>query len=311
MPESARVLAGRPTRAICTALPLLVLFPEPARAHDLAHDPAELWRWWTFSPDVVVPILLATFLYIVGATRLRRRSRRRAALRTRAVVCYAAGTLALIAALVSPIAALGTRLLSAHMLQHVLLMLVAAPLLVLGRPLVAMPWALPRGARRGLGHELARPAVRRSWRVFSNPYLVWVMHAAAIWLWHAPPLYQATLQSSLVHALQHMSFFGTALLFWWSAFEFGQHRSRAGTGVLYLFTTAVHGSVLGALLTFSTTIWYPVYALRAPVWGLTALEDQQLGGLLMWVPAGLIYLIAALATLATLFHAEESASTAR
>lgn len=304
MHVSANVV-GSPARAVCTALALLALWPQAVRAHDRWQDPTALWSWWTTSPDVVVPIVVATFLYVVGARRLRRRSRHHTALGARAIFCYAAGTLFLIVALVSPLAALGARLMSAHMLQHVLLMLVAAPLLVLGRPLVAMAWAFPRGVRLRLGFTLTRPAVRRSWRVLSNPYYIWVMHAAAVWLWHAPPLYEATLHSSLVHALQHVSFFGTALLFWWAALEFGRRRSRAGAGVLYLFTTAVHGSVLGALLTFSTAIWYPAYAIGAPEWGLTALEDQQLGGLLMWVPAGLIYLVAALAMLATLFHSDE------
>ncbi len=306
MHVSACVL-GRPARALGTALALITLLPQTARAHGRSHDPAALWSWWTLSPDVVVPIVLATLLYMVGARRLRHRSRHNAALGTRSVLCYAAGTLFLIVALVSPLAALGGHLMSAHMLQHVLLMLVAAPLLVLGRPLVAMAWAFPRGFRLRLGRALTRPAVRRIWRAISNPYLIWVIHAAAVWLWHAPPLYEATLRSSVVHAFQHLSFFGTGLLFWWVALEFGRRRSRAGAGVLYLFTTAVHGSVLGALLTFSTTIWYPEYALRAPAWGLTALEDQQLGGLLMWVPAGLIYLIAALATMATLFHSNQEA----
>lgn len=307
---SARVV-GRPAHAVSTTLALLALLPQPAHAHDHSHDPAALWSWWTLSPDVVGPIVLATLLYAAGARRLRRRSRHHAALDTRAILSYVAGVLVLIVALVSPLAAVGAHLMSAHMMQHVLLMLVAAPLIVLGRPVVAMAWAFPRGVRRRLGRALTRPVVRRSWRAISNPYYVWVMHAAALWLWHAPPLYEATLRSSLVHALQHLSFFGTALLFWWAALEFGRRRSRAGTGVLYLFTTAVHGSVLGALLTFSTAIWYPAYALRAPAWGLTALEDQQLGGLLMWVPAGVIYLIAALATLATLFHSNESARVAR
>ncbi len=102
-----------------------------------------------------------------------------------------------------------------------------------------------------------------------------------------------------MHIAQHLSFFGTALLFWWAALEFSRHRRmNYGFGALYIFTTAVHSSLLGALLTFSLVIWYPVYAARTAAWGLSALEDQQLGGLVMWVPPGVIYLAATLALLA-------------
>jgi putative membrane protein len=256
---------------------------------------------------VVAPLVLATLLYATGAVRVRRRSRHGAALPTRAVACYAAGILALVVALISPLDTLGAHLFSAHMLQHVLLMLVAAPLLVLGRPLMVMMWALSPGARLTAASLVTGARFRRTWELVANPYVVWVIHAAAVWIWHAPVLYEATLRSEVVHALQHISFFGTALLFWWSALELGRRRARAGAGVLYIFTTALHGSILGALLTFSTVVWYPVYASSAPAWGLTILEDQQMGGLVMWIPAGAIYLVAALASLATLLQGERGA----
>jgi putative membrane protein len=113
-------------------------------------------------------------------------------------------------------------------------------------------------------------------------------------LWHAPALFAWTLRSDAVHALQHISFLGTALLFWWTLIW--RHGGRLGYGqaFLYIFTTAVHTSVLGALLTFAPTVWYTPYASTAPEWGLTALQDQQLGGLIMWVPAGVLLVIVAL-----------------
>ena|SRR5438067_7220793 len=102
------------------------------------------------------------------------------------------------------------------------------------------------------------------------------------------------LSSDLVHAAQHISFFGTALLFWWALLH--RHGGRLGYGgaILYVFTTAIHTSVLGAWLTFSPRIWYPPYLQTAPSWHLTALEDQQLGGLIMWIPAGTLLTIVAL-----------------
>ena len=116
----------------------------------------------------------------------------------------------------------------------------------------------------------------------------------ALWLWHAPPLFEASLRSEGVHTLQHISLLATALLFWWSVLGTAK-RGAQGGALVSLFTTMVHTGALGALLTLSSAVWYPSYAPTAPVFGLTAPEDQQLGGLIMWVPAGLVYVIVGLA----------------
>jgi cytochrome c oxidase assembly factor CtaG len=129
--------------------------------------------------------------------------------------------------------------------------------------------------------------------------MAWTLHAVAIWLWHAPKLYQATLSSETMHTVQHVSFLGTALLFWWALLHGVPSRLARPATVIYLFTTAVHTSLLGALLTFAPRLWYPLYDATTAPWGLTPLEDQQLAGVIMWVPAGLSYLIAALALAAT------------
>ena len=129
----------------------------------------------------------------------------------------------------------------------------------------------------------------KGWQALTNPFTAWTIHAVAIWMWHAPELFQSALSSDLAHTAQHLSFFLSALLFWWSLFH------THGSSVLYLFTTAIHTSILGALLTFAPAVWYPAYAATAPHWGLTPLEDQQIGGLIMWIPAGLVYVGAGLA----------------
>jgi cytochrome c oxidase assembly factor CtaG/cytochrome c2 len=179
------------------------------------------------------------------------------------------------------------------MIQHEVLMLVAAPLLVLGRPLPLFLRALPLLWRRQLG-KLGK-SLRGSWRVLTQPLVAWTLHAAALWIWHIPRLFQATLTSELAHAWQHLSFFGTALCFWWALLSGHQERQGYGVAVLAVFTTALHSSLLGALLTFAPTPWYPAYAHTTAAWGLTPREDQQLGGLVMWIPAGVVYLLAALA----------------
>ena len=137
-----------------------------------------------------------------------------------------------------------------------------------------------------------------------------MVHGAAIWIWHAPALYQATLTSDFVHALQHLSFFGTALLFWWTIIHAHAPGGRAravsfGTAVLLLFGTALHSGALGALLTFSRALWYPAYGSTARAWGLNPVEDQQLAGLVMWIPATFAYLIAALFLFAGWLRASE------
>jgi putative membrane protein len=272
--------------------------------HALMHPailPGELWRAWTLAPGVVFPIIAALLLYARGLQRVWRQAGEGRGVRHWQAWCFAGGMLALTLTLVSPLHALGGALFSAHMTQHVLLMGVAAPLIVLGAPLTAFTWALPYGGRRTVGHALGSGPVRSLWQFLTTPAVAWLLHAAAIWIWHAPPLYTATLSSELAHTAQHGSFFLTALLFWWALRE----RPRHGLAVLYLFTTALHSSLLGALLAFSPDVFYTPYESTAPAWGYSALEDQQIGGLIMWVPAGLVYFGAALALLASWMRQSE------
>jgi cytochrome c oxidase assembly factor CtaG len=137
--------------------------------------------------------------------------------------------------------------------------------------------------------------VQKVWRAVTHPLAAWAIHAAALWVWHMPALFQATLKSDLVHTLQHLSFLGSALLFWWALIHGRRGLMGYGAAVLYMFTTSLHSGVLGALITFARSAWYPAYANSTASWGLTPLEDQQLGGLIMWIPAGLVYVVAALA----------------
>ncbi len=248
---------------------------------------------------VVASLLLSAGLYIRGVQAVWRNAGFGHGVFQWEVVAFAAGWVTLALSLVSPLHQLGGVLFSAHMAQHELLMVVAAPLLVLGRPVIAFLWALPLSWRRSLGTWSTASPVSRTWSVITLPSMAWALHAVAIWLWHAPSLYQATLGSEMVHTIQHVSFLGTALLFWWALLHGVQARLARPAAVIYLFTTAGHTSLLGALLTFSPRLWYPLYDSTTAPWGLTPLEDQQLAGVIMWVPAGLAYLIAALALAAT------------
>ena len=224
-------------------------------------------------------------------------------------MAFAGGWLALHVALVSPLDASGKALFSAHMVQHLVLILIAAPLLVSGSPLIAFLWALPtRKSRHTVGRWWRNAgSARAAWAALSQPLLVWFLYAFFLWIWHLPSLYQAALDSQWIHDIEHLSFLGTALLFWWTLIQpAGPRRLSYGAGILFVFTTALHSSVLGALITFAQTILYPAYVSTVPAWGLTPLEDQQLAGLIMWIPPGVLYLLIALTLFALWLHAVEA-----
>ncbi|HEU4565689.1 MAG TPA: cytochrome c oxidase assembly protein, partial [Gemmatimonadaceae bacterium] len=249
-------------------------------------------------------------LYAVGTRRLWRAAGAGHGVKRWQAAAFWAGWLTLVIALVSPLHPLGEALFSAHMVQHELLMVVAAPLLVLGRPIVPMLWALPIRWRRTVGGWGKRRVVSVPWRFLTAPLAAFALHGVALWLWHVPRLYEETLFSEGMHALQHASFLLTALLFWWALIHGREGRLGYGAAVLYLFGTMLHTGALGALLTFSSTLWYPAYGGAAAAWGLTPLEAQELAGLVMWIPAGTSYLIAALALLARWMRLSEDRAVA-
>ncbi|VXB95332.1 cytochrome c oxidase assembly protein [Massilia sp. 9I] len=266
-----------------------------AQAHDVEQEVVakDVLRWGS-EWYVMALLALSLGLYVLGAARLWRRAHgSRAALR-RQFACFLGGWIVLALALASPIDGAGSLAFSAHMVQHELLMIVAGPLLVLGRPLGAWTWALPAAWRGGVGRATHGRLLSVFWREITRPLTAWLLHFAALWVWHVPFLFQAGLEDNNVHALQHASFLFTGLLFWWAVL--GKHRRSAarGAGIVYLFTTMMYTGALGALFTVSESIWYPAYGHNATYFGLTALEDQQLGGLIMWIPAGLVYLAAGL-----------------
>ena len=267
-----------------------------AAAHDgqpiLPHDLAGAW---SRDPWVIALLAVSLGLYVAGARRMHARAHRPLGGLRRRALLFAAGWLILALSLLSPLHALGGALLSAHMVQHELLLLVATPLLVLGQPVGPMLWAMSPSWRRKLGQVARRSTVRGVWRVTTRPLAAALIHGVAIWLWHAPVLYEAGLRSEGMHALQHLAFIGTAVLFWWAAL--GGRRRQSGEVLVALFVTALHTGALGALLAFGESLWYPAYAATTGPWGLSPLADQQLAGLIMWIPGGAVYLVVALSVI--------------
>jgi cytochrome c oxidase assembly factor CtaG len=265
----------------------------------------ELIRDWEFDPLVVLGLLLSGWLYLRGVHRLWKILGFAKGIRKWEVMCFWCGWIFTAIALISPLHALGHALFSSHMVQHEILMLISAPCFVLGRPMIAFLKALP-GEWAGMLARFGNSSPwQKFWRNITHPITAWIIHAVALWTWHIPSLFQATLDNDLVHSLQHTSFLFSALLFWWALMHGRGRMKDYGIAVLYVFTTAMHTGALGALITFAGTILYPDYATTTLAWHLTPLEDQQLGGLIMWVPAGLVYVIAGLALFAGWLRASE------
>lgn len=264
-----------------------------------------VWTTWSLDPLVLLAVALTGWGYLVGVRRLGR-----AGPGPWRAGAFAAGLVAVLIALVSPVERLAEVLLSGHMVQHLLLVMVAAPLLVTGLPRVPLTVALRGDVRRTLRRTGRRPWIRGVWRGVTQPVVVWVVATGVLWAWHAPPLYQSALSDDALHAVEHASLFGTAVLFWWVVLD-PRGRTRLGEGgeLVYLFAAGLQGGALGALFTFAPSPIYPAYAATAPAWGLSALTDQQLAGLIMWIPFGTVYLAVAATRFVGWLRASELAST--
>jgi putative membrane protein len=242
--------------------------------------------------NILAGLIAAAVAYAAGLRRLWRAGP--GAPSAGQAACFAAGLATVALALLSPLDTLAHGLFVAHMAQHMLLVMVAAPLLVLGAPGLPLAVSLAPDWRRRLGRLRHRPAVHGARDLLTRPLVAWAVHVGTLWAWHMPGPYQAALGNDLVHAVEHASFLATAVLFWWVVLSRqGRRRLAPGFAVLYLFAAALQGSALGALLTLAPAPLYPLQAASAPAWGPAPLADQQLAGLVMWVPADLVYLGAA------------------
>ena len=254
-----------------------------------ALQPHDLWGAWNLDPVVLAGLIVTAWLYRRGHVGGRVADVRRA-------WCFAGALLAVGVALISPLDAMSGVLASAHMVQHVLLVLVAAPLLALSAPASVLlrggALAVRRavaGWRRPLGLTHARLAPLR------HPIAVWLAHVVTVWFWHARVPYDAALSNGLVHVVEHASFLVTGVLFWNVVVGArGAARVSYGFGVILVFAMALQGVFLSVLLTFARTPWYAGYAGATTPWGLEQLADQQLAGAIMWVPAGVVYVAAGL-----------------
>jgi cytochrome c oxidase assembly factor CtaG len=239
----------------------------------------------------LVPLAVLLLLHAVGSVRLdrraSRRTRRRRALRATA---FLTGVLVLAVALSPPVDGVADRSVAAHMGQHLALLVAAPPLLVWSEPLPALLTALPPWLRRGLGKGAGLLTARGIG--IATVVAATEVHVGLMFLWHAPPLYDAAQADELTHAFEHVTFLASGLLFW-SCLARVARRGPGGCalGLAAVVAASVQSAVLGVLLTLSSTSWYDVPG--PPPFGLTRLADQQAAGAEMWVVAGGVYVIAA------------------
>lgn len=281
-----------------TLIIALLLAPGLAWAHTQEPSGREVGEW------VLISLLfIAGIWYAAGYAHVWRSSRAGRVALVRRGALFTGGWLVIAASLLSPLHELGGRSFTAHMIEHELLMLVAAPMIAFARPLGIFIWALPRSARRVLGAVSHRNWVASLWRGISSPLSASLFQAAMLWAWHAPLFFDAALRSELWHAAQHLSLVSSSLLFWWSINTASALRRKHGIAGFYLFFTSVHSALLGALMAFAESPWYLQYVRMgmSGTAGLTPLEDQQMAGLIMWVPGGTVHAVAALLYLSRWF----------
>lgn len=297
-PISMRWLAALFVTCLAAASPLLGHGPGGGAPVGEAYD--SVWRAWTFPPLVTSTLLIACLVYGTGVARLWRRVGGGSGISRRQTFAFAVGMGVLALALVSPIDALSDELGWMHMIQHMLIMNVSAPILVLGMPGMAYLWALPLAQRRWIGGWKRRgTAGRVGHYLLWQPLLLWALFAFTLWIWHLPVLYEGALHNDLFHDLQHFTFLVSACLFWRVLLDpVSRLRMSRAVAVFYLFLTSLHATFLGVFMALAPSVWYPTYVGRTDAWNVSALQDQQLAGLIMWMPACMAYAIVAAVMLA-------------
>jgi len=267
-----------------------------SKAHSDGHQDLSMpwWTQWNSSSIIIFSLSLIFLLYGLGWVRQKKRFPHLKKFSYWQGGVFILAILTLVTSLLSPVDIYSDFLSWVHMLQHTLLMMVAAPLFAIASPSYMSQWSIPA-------------AFWRKWwlwkwwgkKTFSNfwvkPTQLVVLYGLTLWIWHIPSLYEEALHTAWVHDLQHISFFLTSYWFWMILIDPARKTPlRPELGLMYLFVTSIHSMVLGVLMALSPTVWYEPYLVTAPQFGWDPLKDQQVAGLIMWMPAGITYLIAAI-----------------
>src|SRR6266487_576586 len=236
---------------------------------------------WSWEPSILIGTALIVGLYLYAVGPLRKRYHLAERVKRSQVVYFLLSVFLIFLALVSPLDELGdSYLFSAHMVQHLFLTIIGPPLLLLGTP----EWLVKPALRNKVIFNIAQ--------VLTYPAVAFVLYNVDFWLWHAPPLYNATLENQYIHILEHLTFIIFGLLYWWPIFSPSKELPRLSIGgqILYLFLSGMPSVLLGAGLTFTPPLYAP-YIAAPRIWGISAATDQQRGGLIMWIPVSILCIV--------------------
>jgi putative membrane protein len=246
---------------------------------------------WNFYPPIVIGLLLGTIAYYLGLRQLELNGRPTPP--AWQIICYYSGLLVVAIALLGPVDSFNDELFFLHMLQHLLLMEIAAPLILLGRPVQLALKAISVKRSGPVLKTVLRPkSVRTILTVITAPLVAVLAFNINLVVWHVPKIYDTALKNTTVHDIEHLMFFGFAFLFWWPIIDPvpRHHKMASYWAIACIFVCMLVGIAIGAILTLSSSMIYPYYLGTAKPWGLTPLTDQQIGGLIMWVGGGFLYL---------------------
>jgi cytochrome c oxidase assembly factor CtaG len=271
---------------------------------------------WSWRPEVIIPLVILGTLFVVGWRRLRARGGRvtgwRALGATWRPVSYIAGLLVVALALLSPFDVLVQQLFFMHMIQHLLLIMIAPLLLLLPNPLPFLLWGLPGPLRLRGGGALNRvihkeSVTGRALRALTTPVIVWFIFVGTIIGWHDPSLYNAALRSEWVHDLEHLTMFGAGMLYWWVISGAGPrlHKNLSRVAkIAFILAVIPPNMALGIVLAFSQQPIYAFYNDMPRLWGISALADQRISGVIMWIPGNMMQFMTALAIIFLILSGE-------
>ena len=281
-----------------------------AMAHGGIDAGQEPWTAWNTNPLPTVLVLLAAYIYINGLNNWERASH---PVNRWQKASFFFGLFLVFFALQSPLDPLSDHLLSFHQVQHFLLRMVAPMFILLGAPLTPMLRGLPSWARQGIIRPLARNHyARQIYGLLTNPIFTIFFFLGSLYLWQFPGAFNLALRNDEVHALMHLTMSASGFLFWWVVIDPPPHRSRLhyGLRVLYLGLIVLPNTLLGAAITFSEGLIYSAYAEVSQPYGLDLMTDQQLGGLMLWVPGDMMSIVAAGIVMVMWYQKEEASNRA-
>ena len=278
---------------------------------------------WNWRPEVIIVVGLAAGLYIRGWVLLRRRTKSHKRKRRAGqpysltavwrLIFYLSGIFVIGVALLSPIDVLGGQLFFMHMIQHLLLIMIAPALLLIANPMAVTLWGMPRNLRKpvgkGLSFILNSDSKYRGWiRTATSPGIVWLMWVIVIVGWHDPGMYNWALERESAHNLEHITFFIVSMLYWWLVIGAGPriHKQFSLIGRIAFVILAIPPNMLtGMVIAFTPTPQYTYYLNVPRIWNVDVLTDQMWSGVIMWVPGSMMFIIAALVLIAELLGEEE------